>query len=106
MNDESHTEDVRKARKAQHDALLLEVEKRRVANVDNFDKAILTYSSAGLALSLGFLKDFVPIGEARCPLFLYGSWTLFVLATVTTIASYVISQSAQLRQLEISNRYN
>ena len=31
-----------------------------LSSSENFDKAVLTFSSAGLALSVGFLKDFVP----------------------------------------------
>ena len=79
---------------------------RLVSNADNFDKAILTYSAAGLALSLGFLKDFVPVTEASLSWLLYGSWALFVLAVLFTLLSYLTSQRAQHRQLDISAKYN
>ena len=94
------------ARHKQHEEIKAEVEKRLVANADNFDKAILTYSSAGLALSLGFLKDFVPIAEATSAWLLYGSWVSFLLAVITTLLSYLTSQGAQRRQLDISVKYN
>lgn len=93
-------------RRKQHADIKAEVEKRLVANADNFDKAILTYSSAGLALSLGFLKDFVAVSEASFPALLYSSWGLFVLAVTITLLSYLSSQLAQHRQLDISARYN
>lgn len=38
-----------------------DLSKRQISNAENLDKSILTYSGAGLALSLGFLKDFIPI---------------------------------------------
>lgn len=94
------------ARKRQHDLIRSEIEKRTVANAENLDKSILTYSASGLALSLGFLKDFVHISIAACSWLLYSSWCLFVLAVVTTLFSYLTSQLAQRRQLEISYSYN
>jgi hypothetical protein len=93
-------------RRKQHAEIKTEVEKRLVSNADNLDKAILTYSSTGLALSLGFLKDFVSIADSKLPLLLYGSWALFILAVLFTLASYLTSQRAQHRQLAISAKYN
>jgi hypothetical protein len=94
------------ARRKQHEAITAEVEKRLVANADNFDKAVLTYSSAGLALSLGFLKDFVPIHEATCSWLLYASWGFFLMAVIVTMLSYLTSQLAQRKNLAISRKYN
>jgi hypothetical protein len=93
-------------RTKQHDELRIEVEKRLLQNADNFDKAILTYSAAGLALSLGFLKDFVPIESAAHGYLLFSSWALFVVAVVVTVLSYLTSQLAQHRLLEKSYLYN
>jgi hypothetical protein len=98
--------DWKEARRQQHSVIWAETEKRRVANADNFDKAILTYSSGGLALSLAFLKDFVPISSAAFAPMLYASWALFLTAIVCTMASYVTSQYSQERQLAISRKYN
>src|SRR3569832_1908841 len=50
-----------------------ELSKRQISNAENLDKSILTYSAAGLALSLGFLKDFIPISQAKYAWMLYGS---------------------------------
>ncbi|HID9045509.1 TPA: hypothetical protein ACXE7L_005075, partial [Enterobacter asburiae] len=36
-----------------------EIDKRELSNTDNYDKNILTLSSAGLAISLTLLKDIV-----------------------------------------------
>jgi len=82
-----------------------ELLKRQLVNSDNFDKAIMSYSSAGLAFSLAFLKDFIPITVAYAPLLLYLSWALFVLATLVTLASFLTSQSGIAKQLRLIQRY-
>jgi hypothetical protein len=71
-----------------------EINKREVSSSENFDKAVLSFSSAGLALSIGFLKDFVPIQSAAAPWMLYGSWALFTAATCATIISFFFSSQA------------
>jgi len=38
--------------------------KRQLSNAENFDKAILSVSTAALGFSLAFLKDIVPLAEA------------------------------------------
>lgn len=73
---------------------LAEINKREVSSSENFDKAVLTFSSAGLALSVGFLKDFVPIQSATAPWTLYWSWALFTAATCATITSFLMSSRA------------
>lgn len=71
-----------------------EINKREVSSSENFDRAVLTFSSAGLALSVGFLKDFVPIQSAAAPWALYWSWALFTAATCATIISFLVSSQA------------
>lgn len=71
-----------------------EINKREISSSENFDKAVLTFSSAGLALSIGFVKDFVPIQIAVAPWALYLSWFLFTAATCATIASFLVSGHA------------
>jgi hypothetical protein len=79
--------------------------KRQVSNADSLDKAILTYSSGALGISLTFLKDFVPIRTANVPWALYVSWILFTLAIVITMASYLVSQHGLRKQLKAAERY-
>ncbi len=93
-------------RRQQHAEIKAEIDKRLVANADNFDKAILAYSSAGLGLSIGLLKGFVAPSQAHLLWLLYSSWALFIAAVTVTLASYLTSQIAQHRQLEISIKYN
>jgi len=82
-----------------------ELAKIRLSNAENFDKSVLTYSTAGLAFSLGFLKDFVPINQAAQPWLLYLSWAMFVACVVSTMSSFLLSQQAVEVQLRINERY-
>ncbi|SAL04797.1 hypothetical protein AWB78_07139 [Caballeronia calidae] len=82
-----------------------DLSKRQISNAENLDKSILTYSGAGLALSLGFLKDFIPIRQAEFAWALYGSWFFFTLAMVLVIASYVLSLRVVTLQLDRAERY-
>jgi hypothetical protein len=81
-------------RKKLHADFVAEIRKREISSSENFDKSVLTFSSAGLALSVGFLKDFVPIRQASAAWALYGSWTLFTLSTCMTMGSFLLSMWA------------
>ncbi|PXW28349.1 hypothetical protein [Paraburkholderia caballeronis] len=82
-----------------------DLSKRQISNAENLDKSILTYSGAGLALSLGFLKDFIPIRQAEFAWALYGSWIFFTLAMVLVVVSYVLSLRVVNLQLDRAERY-
>ena len=85
--------------------LVAEIRKRQLSSSENFDKSVLTYSSAGLAFSLGFLKDFIPIESANFPVALYSSWWFFGLATCSTIVSFLASDKALNFQENAAYRY-
>jgi hypothetical protein len=82
-----------------------EIYKRELSNSENFDKAILTYASGALAVSLAFLKDFVPIYKAKSPWLLYSSWAFFATCIAATVASYLFSQWGIKRQLASARKY-
>lgn len=82
-----------------------DLSKREISNAENHDKSILTYSATGLGLSLGLLKDFIPIAQAQYGWALYGSWILFILAMASVIVSYPISQKVIRLQLDRAKRY-
>lgn len=84
-------EDVKKL----HADFTAEVRKRQISSSENFDKSVLTLSSGGLAFSLGFLKDFIPIDRAVQPWVLYASWIALTAATCATIISFLLSLHAQ-----------
>lgn len=48
--------------------------KRQLSNAENYDKAILSLSTAFLGLSFAFMKDHVPAHQAEWLYLLYGSW--------------------------------
>lgn len=79
--------------------------KRQLSNAENFDKAILAYSSAGLGFSVTFLKGLTDKGHPYAIWMLLLSWVLFSLSIISTIASYVASQKAIIRQLQIAQDY-
>lgn len=82
-----------------------DLRKRQLSSSENFDKSILTYSSGGLAVSLTFLKDFIPVSAAESSWLLYASWALFALSAITTIISFLVSYEAQERKQKIAERY-
>lgn len=88
-----------------HADFVAEIHKREVSSSENFDKSVLTFSSAGLALSVGFLKDFVPIQFAIAPWTLYWSWILFTLATCATMLSFLVSSRALAQQKTLAYAY-
>jgi len=79
--------------------------KRQLSNSENFDKAILTLSSAGLGLSLTFIKHVVQFDAAQNHWLLVLSWVMFVLSILVTLVSFHISQAGIAKQLEIAEDY-
>jgi hypothetical protein len=61
------------------------------ANAGAYDKAVLTLSSAALALSLTFAKDLAPFNRAVHLVFLFASWVCFVLALTINISGFMYS---------------
>ncbi|MDE0313941.1 MAG: hypothetical protein OXM61_03485 [Candidatus Poribacteria bacterium] len=86
-----------------HDSLRDELFKRQLSNSENLDRAILMLSSAGLGLSLVFVKDLVPLAKADC--ILYFSWFLFGFAILSTLVSFFVSQQGIKKQLEMNRQY-
>lgn len=83
--------------------------KRYASNVENLDKAILSTSTAVLALSVVFLKTILPnkiifIGV------LYASWVFFCIALISVVFSYVFGNISieggidRLYQYHIDNK--
>lgn len=88
-----------------HADFVAEIHKRELSASENFDKSVLTFSSAGLALSIGFLKDFMPIQAASQSWTLYLSWTLFTVATCSTMVSFLVSGQALAEQKKLAFRF-
>ena len=82
-----------------------DISKRELSNVENLDKAILSLSSAGLGLSLVFIKNVVELSKANHVWVLYGSWLMFVIAITSTLLSYLFGQHALNKQREFNEKY-
>ncbi len=82
-----------------------ELSKRDLSNVENLDKAILSLSSAGLGLSLVFIRNVVKLAEASHVWLLHLSWLMFVLAIISTLSSYLFGQRALDKQREFNEKY-
>jgi hypothetical protein len=88
-----------------HDSFRDELFKRQLSNSENLDRAILMLSSAGLGLSLLFIKDPFPLNEAACTFSLYSSWVMFGLAILSTLVSFFVSQQGIKKQLKMNTEY-
>jgi hypothetical protein len=87
------------------EVLTSEIWKRQVSSSENFDKSVLTLSSGGLAFSLGFLKDFLPVSQAVWGWTLYVSWSALTAATVVTMLSFLAAAKAQDYKLASARLY-
>jgi len=70
-----------------------------------FDQAVLTLSSGAFVLSVAFLKDIAPPGQAAFLCLLILSWIGFFLAIVSTIISFLLVPIASEQQLEIAAKF-
>jgi hypothetical protein len=75
------------------------------ASYEHFDRAILALSGGGLALSLAFVKDIVPLSKNECRAMLVISWCLFAASILCTLISFLMSQQAIHRQIEYADKY-
>ena len=71
---------------------LVEINASLLSNSQMLDKAILSLSSAGLGVSLAFIKNVVPLDKATNLYLLYLSWGTFVGAIAGTLVSFLASQ--------------
>ena len=82
-----------------------ELLEKQLSNSETYDKSLLTLSSAFLGLSLTFLKDIVPLAQARHFWVLSLSWLGFTVVIVGTIWSFIYGQRVIKRLLEAARRY-
>ena len=75
------------------------------SSTDSFDRNLLNLSSAALGVSLVFLKELVPLSQARALPLLYSSWVLFAICIVTTVLSFRFSIAAQSARIPDLFRY-
>jgi len=80
-----------------------ELLKRQLSNNESYDKAILTLSSSGLALSLA-IYNLAPIEHSNTTHLIW-AWAFYLLAILISIAAYLISNKAIDKQIDIAERY-
>tara|TARA_R110001583_G_scaffold194927_1_gene367696 strand:- start:784 stop:1368 length:585 start_codon:yes stop_codon:yes gene_type:complete len=79
--------------------------KRNLSNTENYDKAILTLSSASLGLSLTAIKFVVPLGNAEYFWLLYSNWALLTLSILSSLLAYLIGNKAIEKELSKAHDY-
>ncbi len=72
--------------------------------IDAFDQAVLKLSSAGLGLSLAFIRSAVELADAILLWALVSSWIAFGLAIISTVSSLVSSRVSMDAMLELARR--
>jgi len=70
-----------------------------LAAYKSFDKAMITLSAGALTLSIAFIKELAPGPRAETLWLLHTSWTLFGVALVIILTSFVASQYAWRRAM-------
>ena len=99
------TEEEQKRSTEIFDSFRDELYKRQLSNSEAYDKAILSLSSAGLAISLSFIKFIVPLEQAKYICVLEISWLLFLVSVVTTLLSFLIGNKGISTQIKYAEQY-
>lgn len=93
------------ARRKQFAEARAEIQACYLANAQAFDKAILALASTFLALSIGFIKDFVPLHLAVFLELLVFSWAALAGSILFTMGSFLLGQKSALTQLDYAEQY-
>lgn len=88
-----------------HDKFRDDLLKRQLSNSEGYDKAILSLSSAGLALSLTAIKFIIPLDTAHYLWAIKTSWWLFFGTIICSLLAYLIGNKAIGKQLKIAEKY-
>ncbi len=77
---------------------LIEAEQK---GAQQFDKAILTLAGGALAISLTFIKNIAPHPKVWTIYWLALAWIAFIVSLLSTLCSFLTSQSACRKQRDI-----
>jgi hypothetical protein len=86
-------------------AYIADLNAREMANSTTYDNALLTLSSAFLALSATFIDNIVDLNVANARNWLFGSWLMFVLTIGFVIGSFIYGQYTTSALKEGARRY-
>ncbi|MGI2028681.1 hypothetical protein [Endozoicomonas acroporae] len=99
------TEEEQKRSNEMFDNFRDELLKRQLSNTESYDRAILTLSSSGLAVSVAFLKLIFPASGTDHLYFMQVSWLFFVLTIICSLVAYWVGNKAIDEQLIIAEDY-
>ncbi|HXF90876.1 MAG TPA: hypothetical protein VNJ29_02990 [Candidatus Nitrosotenuis sp.] len=75
-----------------------------IEQTKTFDKALLTLSSGAFGVTIAFLKDLVPKPYDNTNWLLAISWLFFSISLVSVVCSYLFSQHAILKQMDLNKQ--
>ncbi|ASU24083.1 hypothetical protein CCZ37_16265 [Vibrio qinghaiensis] len=88
-----------------HDTYREDLLKRQLSNSEGYDKAILSLSSAGLALSLTAIRFIVPLETASYLWSIKAAWVLFLFTVISTLVAYLVGNHAISKELVKAENY-
>jgi hypothetical protein len=71
---------------------------------ERFDKAILTLSAGALGISVTFINQIAPNPKVSTWGWIFTAWLSFSLSILSTLISFLVSQKACRRQIEICEK--
>lgn len=74
-------------------------------NAEQFDRSVLTLSTAFLALSMSFIREVVPSSEMILPYLLYASWFGFAASILLTLFGLLYGQRLFKTMIDAAERY-
>lgn len=98
MNTGAKNEDIEYKTYLDERRLLIEAEQK---GAQQFDKAILALAGGALAISITFIKNIAPHPIIETIYLLERAWIAFILSLLSTLCSFLTSQSACRRQRDI-----
>lgn len=99
------TDDEKEIRRGMFDKYEAELRSRELSNSQQYDKAILTLSSAGFAISVTALQALKGHTEIENIFFIVCSWWLFFLTIAFSLLGFVVGNSAIRRQIKFAKDY-
>ncbi|MCI5128876.1 MAG: hypothetical protein D3907_10350 [Candidatus Electrothrix sp. AUS3] len=105
LNKITRSEDEQKKADEMFNDLRDELLKRDLSNTENYDKTILTLSSAALGLSLTAIKLIVSFNGAEHIWLIKFGWIFLLLTIVATLLAYLIGNKAIAIQLDNARDY-
>jgi hypothetical protein len=72
-------------------------------SIEQYDKLIITLSSGGLVLTVGFVRDIVKITPCTDTTNLQISWCLFTAALIISLLSHITSYLANKYEIDYTN---